>query len=81
MKKPEMGGEHRRRLNRACASSGDMNDEKKRPDQADEAARANPAGLEIYATSHESCAVPVRRPRVGGSKIATALFRTRQRLL
>jgi hypothetical protein len=36
MKKPEMGGKHRRRLNRACASSGDMNDERKRPDQAEQ---------------------------------------------
>jgi hypothetical protein len=29
MKKSETGGTHRRRLNRACASSGDMGDEKK----------------------------------------------------
>jgi hypothetical protein len=36
MKKSETGGKHRRRLNRACASSGDMGDEKKRPDQAEQ---------------------------------------------
>src|SRR5271155_3159234 len=29
MKKPWTGGKHRRRLNRACASSGDMNDEQR----------------------------------------------------
>jgi hypothetical protein len=42
MKKSETGGTHRRRLNRACASSGDMGDEKRGRIKLNKAARAHP---------------------------------------
>jgi hypothetical protein len=42
MKKPETGGKHRCRLNRACASSGDMGDGRKRPDQAEQSHTRTP---------------------------------------